>query len=418
MGAAFQIPGGNKKGTPITEAQDDDVRYWFNRIAKDLSENPDKQYADRDRSWLAAAKTELVKRGVAADELPIPVGSARAANGNGQAAPAARAQTRPAQSTALAKAAPSQLVGSSRDVDTINARLEEAAQRAHLVSPATVCGHLPEGCEIAISMIKVDPNPDKAGPGEVAPVGGGKLSLSGFVLKRIGAAAGVSWDMNATGRLDDGSDPHYCHYRAVGWVRSFDGSVRCLSGEVEIDMREGSPQMEAMKQRAKDGSNIDSQIRDTRLFLIRHAETKAKLRAIADMGVKRSYTAKELEKPFQVARLMWTGRTDDPELKRIFAEKTADAMIGAASAMYGMQGSAPVRPAPAALAPQHHATALHGPPPLGALGPGAFDDDDFVEGYGETAPPARQSPKSSETSAPATTAADPGAPTATEDLKT
>lgn len=376
MAQVVMIPGGPTKGTPITESADKDVRYWFDRIAKDLRENPDKEYADRDRAWLAAAKTELVKRGVASDDLAIPARST-ATKPRAVAAPNGDAARPP--STALTRsAAPTSIVGSARDPGVVNAELEAAVRTSHLVSPATICGFLPEGCEVAISMIKVDPNTDKGGPGEVSPVGGGKLSLSGFVLKRIGAAAGISWDMNATGRLDDGSDPHYCHYRAVGWVRNFDGSVRCLSGEVEIDMREGSPQFIAMKERAKDGSNFTSQLRDTRLFLIRHAETKAKLRAIADMGVKRSYTTAELAKPFKVARLMWTGRTDDPELKQLFAAKTADAMIGASSMMYGVQTAPAVRPAPTpmtqiAVSPSPQMP--HGPPPLNQLGPGAFDDD-------------------------------------------
>ena len=148
-----------------------------------------------------------------------------------------------------------------------------------------------------------------------------------------------------------------------------------------------------MKARAKDGANIESQIRDTRLFLLRHAETKAKLRAIADMGVRRSYTAEELSKPFRVARLMWTGRTNDPELKRVFAEKTADAMIGAASAMYGMQSA----PAPRAPIRQVEAPALsgHAPPALGAPSRG-WDDDaelvDYEQPQQRAAAPARSAP--------------------------
>lgn len=400
MASAFTIPGGKNKGVALADADDGSIRYWYDRIGKDLAENPDKPYAERDRGWLAAARAELGKRGVVLDDVgggaqrgaaDRPATSGGGAHQQRQAAPLAR---RPETQVAM---------GSLRDATEINAQLDVAVSQYHLVSPATSCGALPEGCEVALSMIKVSANTDKGGPGEVAPVGGGKLSLSGFVLKRIAAAAGVSWDMNATGRLDDGSDPHYASYRAVGWVRNFDGSARCISGEVEIDMREGSPQLVAMKARAKDGANIESQIRDTRLFILRHAETKAKLRAIADMGVKRSYTAAELDKPFCVARLMWTGRTNDPDLKRIFAEKTADAMIGAASAMYGTQ-SAPVQRAPQALqvhAPQVPAMGGHPPPALGAASRGWDDDHDLVDMEQPYAAPApRPTPKPEHNQAP------------------
>lgn len=392
---AFSIPGGKSKGTELDKADESSLRYWFDRISKDLSENPEKNYADRDRQWLAAAKTELVKRlGLDGSEFVIPAGGARPqSNGAGRTAATSTNST-------LARSAPASqmVVGSSYDSGAVNKMLEDAVASSHLVSPATVCGSLPPGCEVSISLVKVDPSTEKSGPGDVAPVGGGKLSLSGHVLKRIGAAAGVSWDMNATGRLDDGSDPHYAHYRAVGQVRSFDGSIRTLSGEVEIDMREGSPQIVAMKARAKEGANLESQIRDTRLFLIRHAETKAKLRAIADMGVKRSYTAAELAKPFKVARLMWTGRSEDPELRRLFAEKTADAMIGATSMLYGGQPAPQVRPAPQMMTAP--VPMLHAPPASGSGvvdDPYGHDEPDYID-----VPQAKPTPKPA--AAPATTA--------------
>jgi hypothetical protein len=154
--------------------------------------------------------------------------------------------------------------------------------------------------------------------------------------------------------------------------------VRTVTGEVEIDMREGSPQIEAMKARAKDGANIESQIRDTRLFLLRHAETKAKLRAIADMGVKRSYTAQELSKPFAIARVMFTGKTQDPELRRMFASKIADSMLGGHRALYG---GVPATQAPALSAPVA-APQLAGHEPPRHFAPA---DDDAVDVYGEPA---------------------------------
>src|SRR5690606_27908444 len=180
------------------------------------------------------------------------------------------------------------------------------------------------------------------GPKEVYDVGG-RLGLAGDTLNRIAAAAGLTWDPHASGRLDDGSDPHYCHYRAVGHVRHFDGSIRTVTGEVEIDAREGSPQIEEIRSKAaararKDNRKNDggeAQIRELRKFLLRHAESKAKNRAIACMGVKRSYAPAELQKPFAVARLMWTGQTDDPELRREFARMHAERMLDGTAALYG-----------------------------------------------------------------------------------
>jgi hypothetical protein len=279
------------------------------------------------------------------------------------------------------------VLAGSRDVRSINQQLETFTAQAHLVTPATSCPSLPEGCEVAISLLRVDPDKSKDGPGDVSDVGSGKLSLSGTVLKKIGAAAGVSWDLSQSGRLDDASDPHYCHYRAVGWVRQFDGSMRCLSGEVEIDMRDGSPQVVAMKARANTEHGFNAQVRDTRLFILRHAETKAKLRAITDLGLKRSYTAAELQKPFAVARLMFTGRSDNPEIARMFAEKIADANL--AGMLFGQQRQSSLpQPRQIAMVPQveapppqvlHQRQPIpqfqgHAPPPVAASGTAELDD--------------------------------------------
>lgn len=264
------------------------------------------------------------------------------------------------------------------DPAAVTARLEELGRQFHIVAPATRVDALPPGCGIAISYVLVDTSKDAK---EVYDVGG-RLGLSGDTLARIGAAAGVDWDPRQCGRLDDGSDPHYCHYRAVGFVRNFDGSVRTLTGEVEIDAREGSPQIEEIRTKAqkresdpdykgkKDGGA--SQILELRKFILRHAERKAKNRAIADMGVKRSYAPAELRKPFAVARLMWTGETEDPELKREFARMHAKAMIQGTAALYGsypeqLEGLArELRQLPAP------AQSGHAPPPVGGA---QYDDE-------------------------------------------
>lgn len=373
MSTQFTVPKKGGGGPLLADAEEKDIQYWLGRKIKDL---PSSEYPDRDQAWIDAAKAELAARGIDTGDLSAPPAQERRA-------PAATASPRPAQaaprqSAALARTSETTLAA-MHDASAINAKLEEFSSSCHLVTPATSCAAIPDGFSVSFSIIKVDPSTERGGSGDVAPVGGGKLSLSGNVLKKIGAAAGITWIMEQTGRLDDGSDPNYCHFRAVGLVTNFDGSKRVVSGEVELDLRDGSPQIEAMRARAKDGAAIDSQIRDTRLFLLRHAETKAKLRAIADMGIKRSYTAQELSKPFVVARLMWTGQSDDPELRRMYAEKMADAQMAGVMGLYGNAAALPRR-APAPQRPQlTHAGqfAGHMPPPVGALTSGDLEDDNI-----------------------------------------
>lgn len=382
---SMTIPFGNDrtKGKTIAQVAEADIKeivrlggYLKSQIA-----DPNNRYVERNKKMLDECKQVLASAGLDPEDLPEP-----AQRGQRQGSQQTR-QVASARSSAMAKAPAQQseiVVGSFGTPARINEMLTKAQETSHLVSPATVCTVLPDGFDVVLSIIRVDPNTTKDGPKEVADVGG-NLALSGSTLKRIAVAAGVSWDPIRSGRLDNGKDPLYCHYRAVGWARNFDNSPRCLMDEVEIDLREGSKQIDAMRERTS--GNIDSQIRDMRLFILRHAITKAKLRAITDLGVKRSYTPKELQRDFQVARLMWTGRSDNPEVQRIFATKTAEAAL---SSMHTMFGAPPARESPSPLpalpvrvntfaAPQGH-----DPPPVGASrndedppDPEDYGDDDI-----------------------------------------
>jgi hypothetical protein len=368
----FTIPGGREKGATLTEASVDSLGWWANTIAGNLEEGKSK-YPDRDQAWLDAARAEQARRhggAPAQQSQQAPQGQQRQAPPSRQAPPQQRQAPRNGNGSALARTPQAQIVaGHFADPNSVNAMLEQAMATTNLIAPATVCGALPEGCEIAVSLVSVDLAKNQWGysSGDVYSVGSGKIGLSKSVLDRISAASGITWDANRCRRLDDGSDPYYCMFVAVGHVRNFDGTVREISGTKEMDLREESAQIEALYERAKgtkaDGSDRKDptkQIREMRLHILGHAETKAKLRAIRSVGIKTSYTEDELRKPFSVARMTWTGRTDDPELRRMFAEKTADAMLGSMTALYGGQ-QAPALPA------------ARRPPPLPSR---RFEDDD------------------------------------------
>lgn len=297
----------------------------------------------------------------------------------------ARRKSEPAASSpaappaAIVPAADVQIVtGSFRDTTRATSALQQAMSMGHLVAPAPVCGSLPEGCALALAAVTVDVRNETY---ELS----GKRGLSKVALDKIAGAAGLSWDPVLSRRLDDGSDPRYCHYKAVGKVRDFDGTVRTLQGEVEMDARDGSPLIEAIITKAKK-KNRDprDQILELRQFLIRHAESKAKNRAIRSLGVRTSYEERELAKPFLVAKVQFTGETNDPEIRKMFAEKTAESFLGATAQLYG--GRAPELPPP--TAPAAIGDGTHAPPPVGSVGPS--DADIETEGE-EELPPARTS---------------------------
>lgn len=245
------------------------------------------------------------------------------------------------------------LHGSYREGHEIDARLAAAQRRYHLVSPFTAVGKMPEGCAVQFAMVRVE-------PADTYPTGGGKLGLSKGALDRIASAVGIDWDPVLSRRLDDGRHPHYCHYKMVGRYRAADGQWQTIQGEKEFDVRDGSPQIKGKSPR---------QIEEMRMHVLSHAETKARLRAIRSMGIRTGYTQDELKKPFVCARVVFTGETDDVELRRQFSLMTAASFHAGASALYG---SAPSLPAETG----------HAPPPVGSV---PADDDDFIDATGEAA---------------------------------
>ncbi len=236
--------------------------------------------------------------------------------------------------------------GTFRSAQDANDRMAWAVENAHLVSPASSVGALPEGVGLALTAVVVDPEADTYN------TDGGR-GLGKSVLQKIAHAAGVSWDPDRSGRLDDGSHPYYVRWKAVGTYRAFDGQLQVLLAEKELDLRDGSPAAQELKTR---------QLAQMRLHIQAHAETKAQLRAIRSLGIKTSYSKDELKKPFVAARVLFTGQTNDPVLKRLFAERTADAFLGANKMLYG---DGPAQPAAALLAP----------PPVGTV---PADPDDVA----------------------------------------
>lgn len=283
-----------------------------------------------------------------------------------QAAPAQRGGTELARQDDKL----SRLTGTYRVASEANSRMEWAQRNCHLIAPATSVGALPEGCGIAMSLVQVDAALD------TYDVGMGKRGLSKSVLQRLASALGVSWDPSASGRLDVASDPYYCRWRAVGQYRSFDGQLQVMHAEKELDLRDGSPTCQALEAQAKRSNRTaNGQIREVRAHIQSHAETKAQLRAIRSLGIKTSYTKAELDKPFVAARVMFTGQTDDPELRRVFAAKTADSFLSGSRSLYGGPGSVPMP----SIEPKRFAP----PPPVGSV---PVDDDDFVPEPSQAAP--------------------------------
>lgn len=218
---------------------------------------------------------------------------------------------------------------SSYDPKTVNRRLEFAAANHNLISPATSCTFLPPGYELALLFVEMSPKPAAR---DAFLTEDGLYCLNAGALKRIGNAAGVSPLPLESGKLQGPEHPYFCRYRAAGTVRRFDSTWKTISGEVVIDLRDGSKQLRQMRERG----TSEQKIARLRMHLIGFAETQAKARAMTELGFQRSgYTAEGLAKGFAVAQLVWTGRSRNATFRRIFAEETARAALNSRRLMYG-----------------------------------------------------------------------------------
>jgi hypothetical protein len=251
------------------------------------------------------------------------------------------------------------------DARRLTETLAKARESFNCITPATTAGDVPDGWSCVLTAVAVDPNPDH---GEVYKTDGGKLALGKIALLRIARACGVSFAPHLSRRVDDGKDPMRVTWSVVAIVRAFDGTTTAQPATKELDLRKGSPQVEGLTEKRLAGM---------RKNICSLAETEAMLRAIRAVGIAHSYTEAQLAKPFLVAGLMRTGRTDDPILRRRLAEMAYENSMRAETALYGMPQEAPPM---LAAAPDSEVNAL---PPRAAAGPAL--------------PPARETPPSGRT---------------------
>lgn len=342
-----------KEDVPISEADTHDLEYWSGRIDDDLEENPNGQWASRNRAKLALINAELeARRGKPAANSSggKPREPSRPRNARPRPSPAPLAKVRRADIEPY--------VGSHTDAKAATEALARLQELGHVISPASAVAALPEGTALVISPTLIDV------ARETYSTGNSERGLSKSALNKLAGAVGIAWSGTESRRLDNGSDARYVHYRAVGYLRDFSGQIVPVKGEKVMDLRDGSPQIAAMRSRAeskaaRSGEKVadwKAQLRDMRLFILEHAETKAQLRAIRSLpGVRTSFTKEELAKPFFGVRLQLTGQSDDPELRRMFAERIADSFLSTQLQLFG-----PQTPAPAALPEGTE------PPPIGS----------------------------------------------------
>jgi len=228
----------------------------------------------------------------------------------------------------------------------------------NLIGAGTIMADVPQGLGYAFNVVRIDARPMNEG-GEVYPIQGGqgKLGLGKVALYKLATLAGVNWSADESGRMDDGRDDRYAHWKAVGYVLDpFTNRMRYFVGEKVMDVRPGSTQYrtylnEARRKARKDlGKDADDAAVEDRArgalqrrldeltpHLTSHAETKAQLRAIrSGLGLHTSYTREQLAKPFVVPTLVSAPETiQDPVLRRDMMRVRIEAAMGLRDTLYG-----------------------------------------------------------------------------------
>lgn len=266
------------------------------------------------------------------------------------------------QTTALARPFDSKrFSGPQTDAATASALMREAAENWNFVSPAPSVAAIPEGCALAFSAVVIDAKHD------TYPIpGGSKVGLGKPALDRIKGALGVKPIPQQCGQIDDGSDQWFVHYVWTGYYRDLDGTIVPLIGEKKLDLREGSALVTNLRRiAAKRGRDATDEIAQMRSFILEHASTKARLRAIRSLGIKTSYEPSELAKPFVAVRLSFTGNFQDPEARAHYQRRLTDSFMDDTSAAFG--GKAPPAPGsgtPATARPDSTPVRRLPPPPV------------------------------------------------------
>jgi hypothetical protein len=170
-------------------------------------------------------------------------------------------------------------------------------------------------------------------------------------LMKLSVCAGVIWSPTESKRADDGHSREYISYKAVGGIKKADGQPVFFSAEYDLDFEvmaeELRTQYEGKAKWLKKGKGRDErkatdeekkeyvdycvnrdllQKRKNKLKLCEAGAMNRVLRML--LGLKQTYTTKELEQPFVMARIVFRPDFNDAAVKKQFVDASIKAMTG------------------------------------------------------------------------------------------
>lgn len=197
-------------------------------------------------------------------------------------------------------------------IQTLVDRIKELKEQAFIVCPFTSLDLVPANFQISERVITLDTNPKNGDVYTSSFTKGDDVALAKNGILKIWAAAGGT--VLSSKQVDDRSDPLFVEWSVMLEIRQIDGNVVQYPGSKRLDLRDGSPEILAMKSQA-------GMIATARQFIVSMAESKALLRGMRGvLALNQSYSAAELRtKPFVCYTLVPIFDTTDPVIRRMVA---------------------------------------------------------------------------------------------------
>jgi hypothetical protein len=245
------------------------------------------------------------------------------------------------------------MTAAEKKVEDISTQLEKyKTQGANLLMPSTHIAGLSEYHQPVIETVKLSTDPNdgdvyqhddaKQGPDK-------KWRPTKQALMKLSVCAGVIWSPTESKRIDNGADRNYIAYKAVGGIKKADGQPVFFSAEYDLDFEvvaeelKTNYEMKAKYLKKDNGQRAASdkekaeyidycvnrdllQKRKNKLKLCEAGAMNRVLRML--LGLKQTYTTKELEQPFVMARIVSRPDFTDAAVKKQFVDASIKAMTG------------------------------------------------------------------------------------------
>lgn len=245
------------------------------------------------------------------------------------------------------------MTAAEKKVEDISTQLETyKKQGANLLMPSTHIAGLSEYHQPVIETVKLstDPNNGDVYQHDDAAAGPNKKwRPTKQALMKLSVCAGVIWSPTESRRIDNGADRNYIAYKAVGGIKKADGQPVFFSAEYDLDFEVVAEELKTnyeMKAKYLKKDNGQRQATDKEKVeyveycvnrdLLQKRKNKLKLCEAGAMnrvlrmllGLKQTYTTKELEQPFVMARIVFRPDFTDAAVKKQFVDASIKAMTG------------------------------------------------------------------------------------------